>query len=82
MRLRANIKMKKCLPTFAAITICRMALATSRRKSPCDGVAVKRLTSLQATVNNQRLTPHDMYSWARDNMHGIEFLFVMRDQVQ
>ena len=61
--------------------------ATSHGKSPCDGIGgtVKRLVaraSLQATVNNQILTPHDMYSWARNNIHGIEFFYVTQNQVQ
>ena len=49
------------------------------------GGTVKRLVaraSLQATVNNQILTPHDMYSWAKNNIHGIEFFFVTQNQVQ
>jgi hypothetical protein len=50
--------------------------ATSHGKSPCDGIGgtVKRLTaraSLQAPIDNQILTPCDMFTWASKNIESI-----------
>ena len=61
--------------------------ATSHGKSPCDGIGgtVKRLVaraSLQAPINNQILTPHDMYNWLKNNVDGIDFFFISQDQVK
>ena len=61
--------------------------ATSHGNSPCDGIGgtVKRLVaraSLQNPINNQILTPRDMYNWLKDNVDGIEFFFITQDQVK
>ena len=61
--------------------------ATSHGKSPCDGIGgtVKRLVaraSLQATLQHQILTPHQMYDWATKNIPGIHFFFAAKDDVE
>jgi len=61
--------------------------ATSHGKSPCDGIGgtVKRVTaraSLQATVDHQITTPHDMFLWAEKNIDGIKFFSVTGDNVR
>lgn len=61
--------------------------ATSHGKSPCDGLGgtTKRLVaraSLQATLEDQILNPHQMFEWADQNIHGIKFIFVSNDDVQ
>lgn len=60
---------------------------TSHGKSPCDGLGgtVKRLVaraSLQATVDNHILTPHDVYIWAQQHIDNIDFFFVSQDQIE
>lgn len=60
--------------------------ATSHGKSPCDGIGgtVKRLAaraSLQATTDNQILTPHDLYQFGNDNIKGIQFFWVTKESV-
>lgn len=61
--------------------------ATSHGKSPCDGLGgtTKRLVaraSLQATEEDQILTPLQMFQWADENIDGIKFFFVSDDDVQ
>jgi len=61
--------------------------ATSHGKSPRDGIGstVNRLTaraSLQATVDHQITTPHDMFLWAEKNIDGIKFFYVTGDNVR
>lgn len=60
--------------------------ATSHGKSTCDGIGgtVKRLAaraSLQQPVDNQILTPHQLYSWCCDNIINIKFFFVTNNEV-
>jgi len=55
--------------------------ATSHGKSACDGIGgtVKRLAaraSLQRPLNNQILTPNDLYTWCVQNIKNINFIFV------
>src|SRR4051794_16264353 len=50
--------------------------ATSHGKRPCDGIGgtVKRLTaraSLQRPIDNQILTPKDMFDFAKANIKGL-----------
>ena len=60
--------------------------ATSHGKSACDGIGgtVKRSVaraSLQATTQNQILTPKDLYSWVITHIHGIHFIWVSKESV-
>ncbi len=61
--------------------------ATSHGKSPCDGIGgtVKRLVaraSLQATLQDQILTPQQMYNWASKNIPGIHFFFAAKEDIE
>lgn len=60
--------------------------ATSHGKSACDGIGgtVKRSVaraSLQATTENQILTPQDLFAWVNTNIHGIHFIWVSKESV-
>lgn len=60
--------------------------ATSHGKSPCDGVGgtVKRLVaraSLQATTSDHILTPLEMYTWCKEHIPGIHFIFLEKAEV-
>ena len=60
--------------------------ATSHGKSPCDGIEgiVKRSVaraSLQATTQNQILTPKDLFTWVSTHIHGIHFIWVSKESV-
>lgn len=60
---------------------------TSHGKSPCDGIGgtVKRLAaraSLQRPIENQILTPSDLYGFCTQNISGIEFIYVTREEVE
>ena len=37
--------------------------------------------SLQETINDQILTPHDMYTWAK-SIKGKSFFFLTQDQIE
>ena len=55
-------------------------------KSPCDGVGgtVKHLVaraSLQATTSDHILTPLDMYTWCKEHIPGIHFIFLEKAEV-
>lgn len=55
--------------------------ATSHGKSPCDGLGgtLKRLASkasLQRPLDNQILTPKDLYDWASQSMKTVNVLWV------
>ena len=61
--------------------------ATSHGKSPCDGIGgtVKRLVaraSLQATEKNHILSPIKMYNWAKENITGIHFFYVSKEEAE
>mgnify|MGYP003519337117 CR=1 FL=1 len=61
--------------------------ATSHGKSACGGIGgtVKRQAarkSLQATTNGHILTPLDLYTWAREDIKGIDFLFCSMEEVK
>jgi hypothetical protein len=46
---------------------------------------VKRLAaraSLQQTVSNHILSPGDLFLWAKQNIGGIDFFFVSKDEVE
>ena len=60
--------------------------ATSHGKSPCDGIGgtVKRLAaraSLQAPVDNQFLTPIELFKWATTNINKIKFFYVTDEEI-
>jgi hypothetical protein len=62
-------------------------LGTSHGKSPCDGIGgtAKRLAaraSLQRPIENQILTPNDLFKFGNENLSGIKFLFVSKDDVE
>lgn len=55
--------------------------ATAHGKGPCDGVGgtVKRLAaraSLQRPYSEHIMTANDLYEWAKENISGINFIFV------
>ena len=55
--------------------------ATSHGKSPCDGIGgtIKREAanaSLRATIDNQIITPEDLYCWAQNNIKGVTLFYV------
>ena len=55
--------------------------ATSHGKSPCDGIGetIKREAtnaSLRATIDNQIITPKDLYCWAKNNIKGVTLFYV------
>lgn len=61
--------------------------ATSHGKSACDGVGgtVKRLAaraSLQRPYQGQILTPHQLFTWAENNIKGIRVLWVPERMVE
>jgi hypothetical protein len=46
---------------------------------------VKRLaarSSLQRTVDNQILTPKDLYDFAKENVKGIQVMWVSSDEIE
>ena len=60
--------------------------ATSHGKSPCDGIGgtIKREAanaSLRAAVDNQILTPIELYNWAEKNIHGIKMFYVSSNDI-
>ncbi|KAG1653475.1 hypothetical protein GQR58_025548 [Nymphon striatum] len=60
--------------------------ATSHGKSPCDGIGrtIKREAanaSLRATVNNQILTPKDLYNWAITNIKGVKSIYINSEEI-
>ena len=60
--------------------------ATSHGKSPCDGIGgtVKRLAaraSLQRPIDNQILTPLNLYDFCKESITGISFIYVDSDEV-
>ena len=55
--------------------------ATSHRKSLCDGIGgtIKREAvnaSLRATIDNQIITPEDLYCLAKNNIKGVILFYV------
>lgn len=61
--------------------------ATSHGKSPCDGIGgtAKRLAahaSLQRPLDNQILTPADLFAFCKENVQGINFLFVTKEEIE
>ena len=55
--------------------------ATPHGKSPCDGIGetIKREAanaSLRATIDNQIITPEDLYCWAQNNIKGVTLFYV------
>ena len=60
--------------------------ATSHGKSPCDGIGgtVKRLAaraSLQWPIDNQILTPLNLYDFCKESITDISFIYVDSDEV-
>ena len=60
--------------------------ATSHGKSPCDGIGgtVKHLAacaSLQRPIDNQILTPLNLYDFCKESITGISFIYVDSDEV-
>ena len=60
--------------------------ATSHGKQPCDriGGTVKRLTRLASfgrATSDQILTPTDMLDFCKDNIKGINFIYLPKDEV-
>ena len=60
---------------------------TSHGKSPCDGVGgtAKRLAaraSLQRPVNQQIMTPKDLYQFCRTEIKGITFIAVTSNEIE
>ena len=54
---------------------------TSHGKSPCDGRGgtIRREAanaSLRATIDNQIITPEDLYYWAKNNIKGVTLFYV------
>ena len=61
--------------------------ATSHGKSPCDGIGgtVKRLTakaSLQRPIKNQITTAAQMVEFCSENVKGINFLHISKEQMK
>lgn len=61
--------------------------ATSHGKSACDGLGgtIKRLVtkaSLQRPLNDQILTPLQMFHWAKRNISGINFVYVTNEDYE
>lgn len=61
--------------------------ATAHGKSTCDciGGTVKRLAaraSLQRSFDHQIMAPHELFTWAQDNIQGITVLWVSKKAVQ
>ncbi|KAJ8887263.1 hypothetical protein PR048_013478 [Dryococelus australis] len=61
--------------------------ATSHSKSPCHGIAgtTKQLVaraSLQHPLEKQILTPKDLYDICNENINGIKFAFVSKEQIE
>lgn len=61
--------------------------ATAHGKSTCDGIGgtLKRLAaraSLQRSFDHQIMAPHELFTWARDNIQGITVLWVSKKAVQ
>ena len=60
--------------------------ATCHGKNACDGIGgtVKRLArraSLQRPIDNQILTPSDLFSWASESIEGIKFFYVNQSEI-
>lgn len=60
---------------------------TSHGKSPCDGIGgtAKRLAaraSLQRPIENQILTPCNLFEFCDEHLTGIKFFFVSNDEVE
>lgn len=60
---------------------------TSHGKSPCDGVGgtTKRLAaraSLQRPSSDQILTPKDLFDFCDQNINGIKYIFVTKDEIE
>ena len=60
--------------------------ATSHGKQPCDGIGgtVKRVAakaSLQRTLKNHILTPKAMFEFCKNNIEGIEFIYIDSKEV-
>lgn len=61
--------------------------ATSHGKSPCDGIGgvIKRQaarTSLQRPLENQILTPYDLFSYCNSNISGIKTFYIPKEEVE
>lgn len=59
--------------------------ATSHGKGVCDGIGgtVKRLAakaSLQKPVENQIVTPFQLYEWGKENIPSVTFFYVTNDE--
>ena len=93
MELQVNIKTIKIFEICASILLTIKSLllgifffATSRGKSPCDGISgtIKHLVaraSLQTTKEGQNLTPMQLYSWANEHVTGIKVMFVSKQDI-
>lgn len=60
---------------------------TSLGKSPCDGIGgtAKRLAaraSLQSPLDNQILTPYDLFKFCDDSIPGIKFFYVPKEEIE
>lgn len=60
--------------------------ATSHGKSPCDGIGrtIKReaaSASLTVTLDNQILTPTELFTWANDNISGVKMFFISEEDI-
>lgn len=60
---------------------------TSHGKSPCDGIGgtAKRLAahaSLQRPLDNQILTPRDLFKFCEQNIQGIKFFYIPREEIE
>ena len=60
--------------------------ATSHGKIPCDGIGgtIKREAanaSLRATIDNQIITPEDLYCWGQNNIKGVTLFYVPSTEI-
>ena len=61
--------------------------ASSHGKNSCDGIGgtTKRIVtraSLQRPYTEHILTPQDMFKYCRDNITGIQYLFVSSSDIE
>ena len=61
--------------------------ATSHGKSPCDGIGgtakrTARHASLQRTIDNQILTPFDLFTYCDTNVQKIKFFYIPKCDIE
>ena len=60
--------------------------ATSHGKNACDGIGgstkrLARIASIRRPINNQILTPEDLFKFADEDIHGIKLFFVGSEDI-